>query len=277
MSTRSSKAEKERQTMIKALIVDDEYPARAELRFQLSRHEDVEVTGEAATAYEALRLIQGLRYDVIFIDIAMPGLSGIDLARQIRRIDSAPWVVFVTAYDEFALKAFETRALDYILKPISHERVSEALDRVRERLNQQPGQSTASTASPTPAAENRAEAQPKAQWIMGFRDDTAIPVRVEDVVYITSEDDQVFLYTSNEKYPVRYTLRELSIMLPDTSFFRCHRGYIVNLNQVREISPFFNGTYNLSVPWRGRAATVPVSRSRVPALKRVFWPSVNSD
>lgn len=278
---------KDGRRAIRALIVDDEYPARAELRYHLSRHDDVEITGEAVTAREALRLIRGLEYDVVFLDIAMPGLSGIDLAKEIREGARPPWIVFVTAYDDFAVKAFEARALDYILKPITAERVAEALARVRERLTVRLPGGPAEDGAVTPLPPGRRDGSPpesgasgpapRTQWIMGMRDETAIPIPIADVVYITSEDDQVFVYTVDRRYPTRYTLRELELMLPGNVFFRCHRGYIVNLNFVREISPFFNGTYNLSVPWRGGTATIPVARSRVAEMKRVFWPVMPPD
>lgn len=119
---------------IRALIVDDEYPARAELRYRLSREPGVEITGEAATAREALRLIGALDYDVVFLDIAMPGISGLELAERLKQQPGAPYVIFTTAYDEYAVKAFEARALDYLLKPYSDDRLREALSRVRERL-----------------------------------------------------------------------------------------------------------------------------------------------
>src|SRR5690606_30636901 len=151
---------KDGRRVIRALIVDDEYPARAELRYHLSRHDDVEITGEAVTAREALRLIGGLEYDVVFLDIAMPGLSGIDLAKEIRGAGQPPWVVFVTAYDDFAVKAFEARALDYILKPITADRVAEALDRVRERLPaHSPGYQAGSRPPASPTAGSPAPEQ----------------------------------------------------------------------------------------------------------------------
>ncbi|WP_156423588.1 LytR/AlgR family response regulator transcription factor, partial [Hydrogenibacillus schlegelii] len=119
---------------IRALIVDDEYPARAELRYRLSREPGVEITGEAANAREALRLIGALDYDVVFLDIAMPGISGLELAERLKQQPGAPYVIFTTAYDEYAVKAFEARALDYLLKPYSDDRLRETLSRVRERL-----------------------------------------------------------------------------------------------------------------------------------------------
>ena len=296
---------------MRVLIVDDEYPARAELRFRLSREPGVEITGEAATAREALRLIDALDYDVVFLDIAMPGLSGLELAERLKQRPHAPYVIFTTAYDEYAVKAFEARALDYLLKPFSDERLREALDRVRERLapvaeerdgagtgvaagaarqagrgDGGPGETAAAPggagaggpvpaglgagAGAPPGAATRGRVRPR--WVMGVRDEAAVPIPVEEVVYAEAENDQVFVYTASHRYPTRYTLRELEDLLPPDRFFRCHRGYIVNLRKVREISPFFNGTYNLTVVHAGQPVTIPVARSRVPELKRHFWP-----
>ncbi|ADU52229.1 two component transcriptional regulator, LytTR family [Thermaerobacter marianensis DSM 12885] len=335
---------------VRVLIVDDEYPARAELRFRLSREPGVEITGEAATAREALRLIDALEYDVVFLDIAMPGLSGLELAERLRQRPGAPYVIFTTAYDEYAVKAFETRALDYLLKPYSDERLREALSRVRERLAAAAGSgagqpfngggrngaggrhgdggagaaggaaagglpaaaaagstgvsgvmSGTNPASggavpggpPAPAGASGAGAaetggsgaggggtgtpgagrsRTRPRWVMGVRDEAAVPIPVEEVVYAEAENDQVFVYTATHRFPTRYTLRELEDLLPPDRFFRCHRGYIVNLRKVREISPFFNGTYNLTVVHAGQPVTIPVARSRVPELKRHFWP-----
>lgn len=253
--------------LIRTLIVDDEYPARAELRYHLNQHDDVEVMGEAATAREALQLIQALNYDVVFVDIAMPGLSGIELAQWLSsRQGSSPYVIFVTAYDEYALKAFEIRALDYILKPVTSERVAETLNRVRQLLN---------LAGRSEHNETTRRSGRRAQWVMGIRDETSIPIPVDNVVFVTSEDDQVFVYTLDDRYLTRHTLRELEQFLPEEHFFRCHRGYIVNLRFVREISPFFNGTYTLTVPLGRETTSIPVSRSRVAELKRRFWPDTD--
>lgn len=252
---------------IRALIVDDEYPARAELRYRLARHADVEVVGEAATAREALRLMEGVDYDVVFLDIAMPGLSGIELARRLCERPDAPCVVFVTAYDEYAVQAFETRAVDYLLKPFDDERLAETLARVR-RLRR-----PSAAAEPPGARAALPEAGQGAagpRWLMGLRDQAAVPVPLEAVVFIRAEGERVYLHTASDCYPARYTLRELEALLPAEHFFRCHRAYIVNLAKVREISPFSHGTYVLTMA--DRAATeVPVARGRVPQLKRRFF------
>jgi len=274
--TRDVVAEADRaRRVLRVLIVDDEYPARAELRYRLSREPDVEITGEAATAREAMRLIEALDYDVVFLDIAMPGLSGLELAARLKSRPNAPYVVFTTAYDEYAVKAFEARALDYLLKPFSDDRLREALDRVRERLGVSGGTGGAPGAAGGHGGGGTAAGvrpRPRTRWVMGVREDASVPIPVEEVVFAVAENDQVFVHTATQRYPTRYTLRELEELLPSDRFFRCHRGYIVNLRKVKEISPFFNGTYNLTVIHANQPVTIPVARSRVPELKRHFWP-----
>lgn len=299
-----------RERPIRVLIVDDEYPARAEMRYHCERFPDVEVIGEAATAREALRLIDNLEYDVVFLDIAMPGVSGIELAQQLRDRPGAPAVVFVSAYDEYAVKAFEARALDYLLKPLDPARLGEALERVRERsgrdrIRTAPGHgagdgstfgaatsaaghlggsapptdggsgagSAGATAPSVAGNAGKSAGPPEARWVLGVVDDATIPIPVEDIVYITSEQDQVLVYTRQDQYLTRQPLRELEQALPADRFFRCHRGYIVNLAHVRAISPFANGTYLLTVRQGGQSTTIPVARSRAAELKRRFWPA----
>lgn len=120
--------------LLRALIVDDEYPAREELRCLLSRCACIEIVGEAADAREAMKLIRALDYDVVFLDICMPGISGIDLVRELRALKKAPGIVFVTAYEEYAVEAFTVGAVDYLVKPISEERLMEVVARLKERL-----------------------------------------------------------------------------------------------------------------------------------------------
>ena len=204
--TRDVAAEADRaRRVLRVLIVDDEYPARAELRYRLSREPDVEITGEAATAREAMRLIEALDYDVVFLDIAMPGLSGLELAARLKSRPNAPYVVFTTAYDEYAVKAFEARALDYLLKPFSDDRLREALDRVRERLRAAGGAGSGATAREAAGGQGEAgpaaggRPRPRARWVMGVRDDAAVPIPVEEVVFAVAENDQVFVHTTAQR------------------------------------------------------------------------------
>lgn len=260
--------------VLKALIVDDEYPARMELRFRLSRYTDIEIIGEATNGREALRLIEALDYDVLFLDVQMPGMSGVDLVRQLKGRESMPQIVFVTAYENYAVPAFELRAVDYLLKPFDDERLAETVQRLRE--------ATGTAASGTQATEDRpAEAEEPAaaekgdkkagtlQFVMTEKDDKAIPVALRDIVYIYSEGYNVFVKLQSEKLLARYTLQELTEKLPSDQFFRCHRSYLVNLYQIREISPYFNGVYLLKMKDKEHSEVL-VSRSNVKRLKELF-------
>lgn len=247
---------------LRALIVDDEPPARAELRYQLERHPDVEVIGEAQNAREALALVEALGYDVIFLDIQMPSTTGLELVQRLHQGRlAAPYVVFVTAYDEHVLQAYGLSAIDYLLKPVSAERLAHTLDRLRVLRGMRP---QADGAASAPASRPKAP-----RFLSGHVGDTAVPVPIEEISYLEAGDDLVHLRTARGvELAVRTSLQELQASLPDAEFFRCHRSYIVNLREVAEIVPFFNGTYVLRM--KGSRAQVPVSRANVRRLRQLF-------
>lgn len=242
--------------VMKALIVDDEYPARMELRYHLGQFEDLEVIGEATNAREALRLIEALEYDVIFLDVQMPGMTGVDLAKQLRAKPQAPKVVFVTAYENYAVPAFEIRAVDYLLKPIEPQRLAETIQRLRE-------------ANPAAVAAAVEEKKQGLSFLLAEKDEKQRPLALNEVVYIFSEGYNVFVQTQTERLQVRYTLQELTEKLPADQFFRCHRSYVVNLFQVKEISPYFNGAYILKMKDKEHSEVL-VSRANVKRLKELF-------
>jgi DNA-binding LytR/AlgR family response regulator len=242
--------------LLTALIVDDEPPARAELRYHLEQHADVQVVGEAANAREAERLLTALSYDVVFLDIQMPGLSGLDLAARLKSLKEAgqpvPHVVFVTAHDRYAVAAFDVPAVDYLLKPVDKDRLSATLDRLRGR------NAVAPAVPPTPPP-----------FLAGIDGERTIPIPLDAVALLRAEGDTVIVETTDgRRFPVRGTLTGLERTLPADRFFRCHRSYIVNLYQVLEIVPFFNGTWLLKV--RGGSEDVPVSRSQARRLRQLM-------
>ncbi|MBX6377539.1 MAG: response regulator transcription factor [Clostridia bacterium] len=245
---------------MKALIVDDEYPARAELRYRLSQFPDVEVVGEAASAREAMQLIEALDYDVLFLDVQMPGLSGVELARRLKERGSGPRIVFVTAYDDYALDAFEARAVDYLLKPFDDARLAETISRLREGTEGRQDQEAQAESVSQPAV---------LEWIPADREGRTVPVATDDVVFIEADGDNVVIHTATEAFRARFTLQGLHERLPAQRFFRCHRSYIANIYQVREIVPYFNGTYLLVMKDRGHTR-IPVSRANARRLKAVF-------
>lgn len=247
---------------LRALIVDDEYPARQEMRFVLGHFPEIEVVGEAANAEEALALIKALDYSVLFLDVAMPGMNGLELGTAIRELKNRPYVVFVTAYDEYALKAFEVDAIDYIMKPIDEARLRMAINKVI-RATQEAAPSDEPAAADAPVRPIRIDRIPAEQH------GKTILVNESDIVYAFTEKDTVYVQTYDEKLLTRFTLKELENRLDPNVFFRTHRCCLVNLRKVEEIIPFFNGTYTLIVDDRQRSE-VPLSRAQAKILRRVL-------
>lgn len=231
--------------MLKALLVDDEVPARSELRFLLGEAGGVEVVGEAGSASEAVQLIKAIPYDVVFLDVNMPGLSGIELAEALAGLAHPPAVVFVTAHSEHAVKAFEVAAVDYLVKPVEIDRLRIAIDRLAPSVE-------------APARVDRIPVEKGGRKLL---------LQVADIFHIMAKDDYSYIYTDGERYLSTLSLADLEQKLEAQSFFRVHRRYLVNLAQVKEVAPMYGGTMELTL--KDTAETkVPVSRRRAPALKR---------
>ncbi|MBN2405819.1 MAG: response regulator transcription factor [Coriobacteriia bacterium] len=233
--------------MIKALVVDDEAPARSELRYLLEEAGRVEVVGEASNAQEALQLIKAIPYDVVFLDIDMPGLSGMQLAETLAQLERQPAVVFVTAYSEHAVKAFEVQAADYLVKPVEVGRLRQAVERL------------------VPAEE----APVRIERIPVEKAGKKLLLQVGEIFYIMAKDDYSYIFTSEERYLSTISLAQLEQKLEPQGFFRVHRRFVVNLSQVKEVAPMYGGTMLLTL--KDKAATqVPASRRRVPSLKKAL-------
>lgn len=256
--------------VLKALIVDDEYPARMELRYQLGRFPDVEIIGEATNAREAMRLINALDYDVIFLDVQMPGMTGIELAKSLKGREVMPKVVFVTAYENYAVPAFEIRAVDYLLKPLETERLEETINRLREGSESAATEGSEKGARPEEAERaEKTEKRPQLSFLLCEKEEKQIPLPLNEIVYIFSEGYNVFVQTYTDRLLTRYTLQELTDRLPPEQFFRSHRSYLVNIFQVKEISPYFNGAYLLKLKDKEHSEVI-VSRSNVKRMKELF-------
>lgn len=233
--------------MLKALLVDDEVPARSELRYLLGEAGGVEVVGEAGSANEALQLIRAIPYDVVFLDVNMPGLSGIELAETLSEIKHPPAIVFVTAHSEHAVEAFEVAAVDYLVKPVEIRRLRTAIERL------------------TPAAQ----APAKVDRIPVEKAGRKLLLQVPDITQIMAKDDYSYIYTEGERYLSTLSLADLEQKLEPQGFFRVHRRYLVNLAQVREVAPMYGGTMELTLK-DSAGSKVPVSRRRAPMLKRAL-------
>ena len=255
---------------LKALIVDDEYPARQELRYALEGIDEIEIVGEAANAQEALALIRALDYQILFLDISMPGMSGLELGAAIQELARKPYIIFVTAYDEYAVSAFEVNAVDYILKPVEPKRLKKAVDKV-VRLLAEPASAGGNGGPAGKAAEAAAEVlgQFRLDRIPAEKNGKTVLVNEADIVYAFTEMDGVYLKTYSDKLVTRYTLKDLAARLNPQVFFRTHRCYVVNLRKVKEIIPFFNGTLNLVVEDKEHSE-VPVSRAQAKKLRKIL-------
>ena len=233
-----------------ALIVDDEAPARAELRFLLERIGDVEVVGEAASVREALALAVRLDYDVVFCDISMPELTGIDAARELMSWPKRPYVVFVTAHQDYAVQAFSVDAFDYLLKPVAEERLAQTVERLRSTLRGTPERARGELAKV--AVTRRGE---------------TLLLDHDQVYFMLAEGDYARVATYDERYLSTQSLRELEDSLPPALFFRIHRSSIVNLQKVAVLEQSTPGHWIVRLS-DSDATQLEVARRQTRALKQ---------
>lgn len=257
-----------------ALIVDDEQPAREELSWLLDQCDGVRVTAEASDAERARDAIQeyGDSIDVVFLDIDMPGVDGIRFAECLGELDSEPATVFVTAYDDYAVDAFDVQAVDYLLKPVRLERLQEAIERVDERLDTDRTRPDAEPETDEPG-DGDGDAEPldrvSVQVDAGYR-----VVELDEILYFESDDGELFVETTDGRFATEFSLKFLESRLPSDEFFRCHRSYIVRLGAIDTIVPAGAGTYRLFVDdpddpeASAKRASAPLARSRAAELKR---------
>lgn len=240
---------------IRALIVDDEDLARQVVREMLQSHAEVEIIGECANGFEAVRMAAELKPDLIFLDIQMPKLDGFEVLELIGQ-DVA--VVFVTAYDEHALRAFEVHAVDYLMKPFRAERFDAALDRAKQRI----GGTTPFRPEELTAATRKAGEY--AQRIV-VKDGTKVQIiPVPKLDYVEAQDDYVALASQGKKHLKQQTISSLEATLDPRSFIRIHRSYIVNLERVTRLEPYGKDTHVVIL---NDGSRLPVSRSGYVRLK----------
>jgi DNA-binding LytR/AlgR family response regulator len=249
---------------IKTLIVDDEASARSRLRKLLGAHLDIELLGEASDGLAALAQIEQSRPDLIFLDVQMPGLSGFETLVAMPS-SSVPLVIFATAYDQYALAAFEANAVSYLLKPISRERLAQAIARARQLLL-----SETRTADEQSRIRHTAQAAaPPLTQIVGRRRDHFVLLRLAQVCCFLMEDGIVKVKTEAESYWTDYQLNTLETRLPDPPFFRASRQAIVNLRQVKEIIPAAKSTFRLVLNDR-EASELHVSERQSQKLRHML-------
>ena len=222
---------------IRALVADDEPVARARVVSLLRGETDIEVVRECATGEEARAAIEQGDLDLLFLDIQMPEVTGIDLARTIQA-NGMPAVVFVTAFDQYALRAFEVHALDYLLKPFSSDRFRAALGHAREHLAKRRTAPTATDATPRQAGE-----QARRNRLMVKSGGRIHFVRTADIDWCEAAGNYVRMHVAQQEYLVRDTMAHLESQLDTQQFMRIHRSTIVNVDRIQEMQSSFNGEY----------------------------------
>jgi two-component system response regulator LytT len=239
-----------------AIVVDDEQLARDELAFLLKDFPEVEVVASGCNGIEAMTLIEKFEPDIAFIDVQMPGLDGIGLVRRLREKKDGyvPHIIFSTAFDQYAVEAFRLEALDYVLKPIEKERLAETLARVQDRLMD-------------PDPPKPAQQRSKLLIRSGIR---TFMIDANDLIYATIENGVITLVSNQAEGQCSYkTLEELQADLDPNIFWRTHRSYVVNINHIREVVPWFKSSYQVRVDDK-KGTEIPVSRVQTRRLREML-------
>ena len=226
---------------LRVLIADDEAPARRKLARFLAEHPDVELVGEASNGIEAVDLIASTAPSVVFLDIHMPDLDGIGVVEAIACEPDPPAIVFVTAFDTYAVKAFEMSALDYLLKPYDRERFERTLARARQAREARPG-GDARLVELVARARNE---ERYARRLLVPADGRSFFLATSDIVRLEADGNNVFVHARRGRYGLRATLESLENRLDPEQFARVHRSHLVNIDEIAEMHPWFHGDYKL--------------------------------
>ena len=248
---------------MRVIVADDERPARSYLTSMLRRRPDVDLVGEAETGVEAVALIERERPDVAFLDLQMPEMDGLGVVRVLKR-KVMPLIVFVTAYEEYALRAFELNAVDYLLKPASPARLGDALSRAHDRLERV--DLRASEVDRVKAAVDAYEAEARLPWLERIpvrRKDVVTLLPVKQIASIVAERELLHITTSrNEKHTITYRLKDLETRLPPSKFVRLGRGTVVAIDLISKVQLMPGGGYSVSLS-NGEELQVSRIQSRV--------------
>lgn len=241
---------------MRAIIVEDEVLARQELRYLIETYSKIKVEAEFEDGLDALKFLQNEQVDVLFLDINIPSIDGVLLAQNISKFAVKPYIVFITAYKEHAVEAFEVEAFDYILKPYSESRIASMLSRIET--------SYAERHSKTPEQQK----PPMITKVNLWKNEKIIVVDADDIYYAVAQEKTTEVVTKNEKYIMHLSISDFYERLPKETFFRSHRSYIVNTGKIKEIVPWFNNTFLLRL--NDLKDEIPVSRSKAKEFKQLM-------
>ncbi|MBI2419397.1 MAG: response regulator transcription factor [Ignavibacteriales bacterium] len=249
---------------ITVLIVDDEKPARGKLTYFLDKETGFRIVGTAENGTDAIELIHALRPDVVFLDIQMPYPDGVEVVLRIE--GKRPVIVFTTAYDEYAIKAFELETLDYLLKPFDSLRFKITIDRLRKHFAlQEPYNNSKVTERAAASIQQVREMKLKSLTVKHGEKFVVIPLH--EIFFFEAEGNYIRIHTKNTVYLMRQTMTELLTVLENTSFIRVQRSFIINVHEVKEIHPHFNGEYMV---YMKNEKKVPCSRTFRDVLQAQF-------
>jgi two-component system LytT family response regulator/two-component system response regulator LytT len=253
-------------TTLSTVIVDDEQLACDELSFLLKSFEDIEVAGTANNGLEAVELIEEIEPDLVFLDVQMPGLDGLGVIRALRERKSLlPHFILATAYEHYAVEAFRWEAMDYLLKPIDKERLEITIERARRAIQERAAKAETQTAGvPAPGARPAGQ-RTKLLVRAGNRN---FIIDANDMVYATIDDGLITVVATNVEGQSNYrTIEELQSNLDPDTFWRVHRSYLVNINRIKELIPWFKSSYQLKMDDK-KQSEVPVSRVQTKRLRQ---------
>ena len=225
---------------LNVLIADDEAPARRKLVRFLEAHADITIVAEASNGIDAVDLISMTQPQLVFLDINMPDLDGLGVAETLVRSENPPSIVFVTAFNQYAVKAFEVNALDYLLKPYDQERFEQALSRARKSLETKPDTGK--------LAQTLVEARKEDQYVRRLlvpNDGRSFFVATREILRLESDGNNVMIHTARGTHALRATLESLEARLDPAQFARVHRSHVVNIDEISEIHPWFHGDYKI--------------------------------
>jgi two-component system LytT family response regulator/two-component system response regulator LytT len=237
---------------ITAVIVDDEQPICDEIEYLLEQHIDIEVVAKFTHCAQALSYILEKKPDVVFLDIKMPGMSGLELAQKLNVLRYPPLVVFVTAFEEHAVYAFETPAVGYVTKPITEDKMAKVANKIRTLLGKYVANSAIQPAKVCVLANQK-----------------IVPISKREIVFVFVKNKDVYVRTRTGEYSSPLKLQEFDRLLAENNFLRVHRQYIINLDEILEIAPWFHGAYLLRMN-DFKKQEITVSRNKVKLLKSVL-------
>lgn len=243
--------------MIKTVIIDDESPICDEIEYLLGAYAEIAVVGKFGNAFDAIAYIAEYRPPLVFLDIQMPGISGIEMARKLKNLKNPPLLIMVTAHPEYALDAFDTPAVGYITKPVTEEKIAKVMEKIENLL---------------PASKTAARLDVSRICVqVGGR---IVPLAPEDIVLVGVKEKNVFIRTRKQEFSTAFSFQDMAGILLERSpvrakFVQVHRQFIVNLDNVLEVIPWMQGTYHLKMD-DCKGEQVPVSRNKVRLIKEIM-------